>query len=69
MSWAEDEGYDGFDEGAIHEVRCKFCKEHWLYWEEVRGEHNRKKWVLLDEDGNIHDCRRPVKPSDFPLTT
>lgn len=68
MSWAEDEGYDGFDEDDLHEVRCKYCRERGLYWEEARGEHNRKKWVLVDEDGNIHDCRKPVKLTAFPLT-
>lgn len=56
--------YDGDEE---REVRCKFCRKRDLFWQEGRGEHNRKKWVLVDEYGDIHDCRKPVKLSDFPV--
>lgn len=67
MPWVdpdEDEYQDA------EEVRCKHCRERDLFWEEARGDHNRKKRVLVDEDGNMHDCpafRKPVaSDEDFP---
>lgn len=59
------------EERDLAEVRCKLCGVRGLIWEEARGEHNRKKYVLTDEDGNIHDCRNPVVAplSDFPITS
>ena len=33
------------------EVRCKFCGEAGLYWEE-----NATGWFLVDEDGEEHVC-------------
>lgn len=48
------------------ETRCKYCCERGLFWEEARGEHNQKKWVLVDEDGNIHACKKgPYAPANL----
>ncbi len=48
------------------EVVCKFCDTPYLRWEEARGEHNRKTWVLVDMGGRIHDCRKRISLDDFP---
>jgi len=62
---AEDYISDFFDDYE-NEVECKFCGIGPLQWEECRGAHNRKKWVLIDEDGNIHDCRGAATSDEFP---
>lgn len=60
--------FDPYDEDEYGDgaVTCKFCGEDGLMWEEARGLHNRKRWVLVDERGDIHDCpKRPgAAPSD-----
>ncbi len=38
------------------EIRCKYCHERYLHWEEGRGEHNQKVFMLLNEDGSAHNC-------------
>jgi hypothetical protein len=51
-------------------ITCKFCGENYLTWEEVRGPHNRKHWVLVNEKGDIHDCRRSeTEATDFPIVS
>lgn len=63
-----DEQMDAYGEDLeLTEVRCRYCCERGLRWEETRGNMNRKKWVLVDEDGSIHDCRKPPKLTAFPL--
>lgn len=38
-------------------IECKHCGLDLLYWEEGRGEHNRKRWVLIDSrTGEPHNC-------------
>ena len=49
---------------------CKRCGADELYWEEARGPHNRKRWVLMERTGQIHVC--PDAPSaaaadEFPI--
>ena len=51
------DSYDG-DEGTI---TCKRCGADELHWEEARGEHNEKRWVLMECTGQIHVC--PNAPS------
>jgi hypothetical protein len=48
-------------------VCCKFCGYGPFEWQEARGEKNRKRWVLVDVAGNIHDCRSVAGPDEFPL--
>lgn len=65
--------WDGYgdpdrDDGYKGEKACKFCRAGPLEWQEARtNPGNRKKWVLIDPHGAIHDCRRAAAPSDFPL--
>ncbi len=65
--------FSGYDEDERYaeenEIRCKYCRKRDLLWQEGRGEHNRKKWVLVDENGDIHDCRKAVSVDDFPVVT
>lgn len=64
-------GRYGYPEGEYpepdDEIVCKFCDTPYLQWKETRGEHNRKKWALVDAAGNIHDCRNQAKLIDFPV--
>lgn len=48
-------------------VTCKNCNKPALSWEEVRGRYNRKKWVLVDGAGDIHDCRGAASAEEFPV--
>ena len=41
------------EEGTI---TCKRCGADDLHWEEARGEHNEKRWVLLEFDDSVHCC-------------
>lgn len=54
-----------------NEVRCKACGARDLFWEEARGEHNRKCWVLVTGEGDVHRCpayrRVEAKLDDFPV--
>lgn len=62
-----EEEYGDQDES---EVRCKHCGERDLFWEEARGPHNRKRWVLVTGEGEIHKCpayRAEATAADFPL--
>ena len=48
-----------FKEESDHdrkEVRCNRCRERGLYWREVRNAYRRVRWILVDEDGNPHNC-------------
>jgi DNA-directed RNA polymerase subunit RPC12/RpoP len=45
------------------EIRCKYCHERYLHWEEARGERNQKVFVLMNEDGSIHHCPAFAKAS------
>lgn len=50
----------GLDDRALPDAvgtECKFCSCDGLHWEKPRGEHNRAEWMLIDEDGEPHDCR------------
>ena len=55
---AEDyfDPYD-FDEDDEDGIVCKYCGESQLEWQQVRDQHNRKRWILIDTDGNVHDCK------------
>ncbi len=55
---AEDyfDPYGGPEDDEESDIRCKYCHERYLYWEEARGERNQKKFVLMNEDGSIHNC-------------
>lgn len=43
------------------EYTCKYCNADDLHWEEARGAHNKKSWVLCEDDDTIHHC--PGMPS------
>ena len=59
-----DEDYD-----PEADITCKFCGQQGLMWERGVDEHNRKRWHLLDQEGNIHECRAaPVSLNSFPIT-
>lgn len=45
------------------EVRCKYCHERDLYWEEY-DDAGRTRFRLVDGEGRVHDC--PKKPSNAP---
>jgi hypothetical protein len=45
------------------EIRCKYCNERYLRWDEARGERNQKVFVLVTEDGAVHNCPAFAKPS------
>ena len=49
------------------EIRCKYCRERYLHWEEARGERNQKLFVLMNEDGSVHQCAAfaPASASEF----
>lgn len=53
---------DEFDDG----IACKYCHEAGLEWVEARIQPgNQKKWQLVDEDGNIHECRSVAQDHEF----
>ena len=58
MGWAEEMGYDAYDEGDFRDPegkRCNRCGEIGLSFDKING-----KWKLVDLDGNLHRCD-PVK--------
>lgn len=46
------------------EIECKYCGADELHWEQARGPHREKRWVLMEENGAIHCC--PNCPSLAP---
>lgn len=60
--------YDGgYDE---QDITCKLCGADELAWEEARGEHNRKRWVLVERNGSVHACPNAPSAADaneFPI--
>lgn len=48
---------------------CKRCGANDLHWEEARGPHNRKRWVLMEWNEEIHICPdapRAASADEFP---
>jgi hypothetical protein len=59
---AIDRLFDDYDGGYDEQdITCKRCGADELYWEEARGEHNEKRWVLMEYNGSVHVC--PNAPS------
>jgi hypothetical protein len=71
MSWIDDNIDRLTDEDDSAYTRsCSRCGAFELHWEEARGDHNRKRWVLMEADGSIHCCSdtwSAATPSDFPV--
>lgn len=53
--WGDAESEWQDDEPKL--VSCKYCQTENLVWEEARGEHNEKRWVLMTYFGEPHACR------------
>lgn len=45
---------------------CKRCQSQKVYWVEIEGNHNTKRWRLMDaKTHRLHVCN-PVKLSEIP---
>lgn len=44
--------WDEFDDAKVPKT-CKFCGEDELYWTLIND-----SWLLVDEDGELHNCRK-----------
>lgn len=60
---------DDWDETEPRERDCWRCGAEELHWEEARGPHNEKRWVLVERSGSIHCCPevRPAEADEFPI--
>ena len=61
--------FDAYDDpGNEDGTACKYCGEDGLEWGEVFDGHDRKRWRLFDQRGEIHNCRKrpgPGAPDEF----
>jgi hypothetical protein len=55
-----DEYEDAPDGYYADNVTCRYCGTGGLEWA-----FTGKRWVLMNDDGEIHVCNRTASPDDF----
>lgn len=63
--WADDFSSWADDQLDREPKFCDFCGYGPLEWAEIRGLHNRKKWALFTDRGEIHNCRVADPDEEF----